>query len=161
MTFGDRTLSCLFRKGMHVAASSGIGVPVPRWAAFHDVRDEHLFSRVAHGFDDPGQELPGLSDERPSLNVLIRAGSFPDEDEIGIEVSFTDHDVFSALVQVAAGAAFQLPGDPVERIYRVVVRMELRTNRFEAGVEGFGQFGGNPVLPDEAPVVEAFLRVHP
>lgn len=81
----------LLRGGFAVS----ITLPGGIWPAFQDVGDVHRFPAKAHGPDHFGQELTGLADKRLALDVLVRAWSFADEHQPGIDVAHAKDNVFA------------------------------------------------------------------
>src|SRR5438552_7298599 len=83
----------------------GHGIAITRRAAFDDVR--HVDVRA--GQPDSGQELVEQlacrSDERHALLVLVEAGSFPDEHQVGARIARSEYDLRAASRQRAAGTA--------------------------------------------------------
>ena len=59
-------------------------VAVPGRAAFDDVRDVDVLPAHADPLEQLLQQLPGLSDERDALLVLVEAGRLTDEHEVGV-----------------------------------------------------------------------------
>ena len=93
----------------------GLGVPVVRRPALHDVRDEHILSLPADGGEQPHQQRPGPAHERPALAILVEAGALADEHHFGVGVALARDRAGAALVQAAAGADPDLARDLLER----------------------------------------------
>ncbi len=83
----------------------GLGIAVARRPALDDVRDVDVGALEADRLDDLRQQLPGASDERLALEVLVGARRLADEHELRVRVADAEHDLPPAkLVQLAARA---------------------------------------------------------
>ena len=69
----------------------GLGVAVAGRAALHDVGDVHVVAGETDPLDELRQQLSGASHERLSLEVLLLAGAFTDEQEVGIGPADAEH----------------------------------------------------------------------
>src|SRR4030042_2847136 len=89
----------------------GLRIAVFRRAALYNVGDIDLFTGEVNGLDDAGQELPGLADKGPPLQVFVPARGLADKAEGGGGVPLTEDDALSPLMEPAAGALPELlPG---------------------------------------------------
>jgi len=66
-------------------------------------------SRVVHGFDDPGQQLAGASDEGLSAAIFVGAGGFPDDHLVFTrdlpEIYATGVPALNVFIKVVVGVA--------------------------------------------------------
>src|ERR687892_755284 len=77
--------------------------------ALDRVRDVHVVTRELHGFQHAREELAGAADERQPLGVLVGAGPFADDDQLGQGVAGAEDDRAAALAELAVAAALE-PG---------------------------------------------------
>ena len=79
-----------------------------------------------------GDDITRLAHERFALLVLVVAGPFADEDDVGVGVPDAEDEVGAALVEAAAGAVAEVAGD----------RREGRGGRGPGGGRGRRWLGG-------------------
>ena len=94
----------------------GGGHAVAGGAAFDDVADEHLFAGVAHGFDHLGEELAGAADEGETLFILVGAGAFADEHDVGPQGALAGNGVGAGGGEGAGLAGGDFRSDGGERV---------------------------------------------
>lgn len=92
----------------------GFGLAVAGGAALDDISDPDLFAPELHGLDDLGQEFARAADEGAALDILVGAGAFADEHELGHGVAFAGDDVGAAVAEAAFLAGGNAAGDGVE-----------------------------------------------
>src|SRR5215217_1827203 len=80
-------------------------VAVAGRAALEDVGDEHVGPLEPDLAEQLVEQLAGPADEREPLEVLLLAGGFADEHQVGVGVARPEHHPGAALVQRAAGTA--------------------------------------------------------
>jgi hypothetical protein len=83
-------------------------VPILRGTAFDDVCDVDLFPLKMDGLKNLGQELPCLSYERPSLNVLFIPRAFTNDHQFGLFVPFPEYKGVPCSVEFASPTIPQL-----------------------------------------------------
>ncbi len=79
-------------------------VAVSGWAAFEDVRDEHVLPREPDAAEQLVEELPRLAHERDALLVLVEARRLADEHQVRVRVAVAEDDLRPALGQPAPRA---------------------------------------------------------
>ena len=77
MTTGRMAAICACEERRTLRDLVGLRVPVARRPALHDVGDVDLLARESHRLDDLREQLPGASDKRLALLVLVGAGPSP------------------------------------------------------------------------------------
>ena len=75
-----------------------------RWAALHHVADVHISSVQAHRFNHLIQQFSRAADEGQALHVLIVAGAFANENEVGFRITVGENDGVPGAMQLAARA---------------------------------------------------------
>ena len=86
MTFGRISSICRTRYGLHAATSSGIGLRLPGGRCLRTLQMKTSSRLEFDGGENLREQLAGLSDERPPLFVLVRAGRLADAHEIRVRV---------------------------------------------------------------------------
>lgn len=71
----------------------GKGIAIPRRATLDDVRHKDIRARQADLVEHLVEKLPSGPDEWHSLPILMEAGRFPDEEDIGFRISISRHRV--------------------------------------------------------------------
>src|SRR5262249_6996526 len=92
----------------------GLGVAVVRWAALDDVGDVDIGAGEPHCLDHLGQELARFADERLTLDVLVVAWAFADEDDARVRIADAEDDVLAAAREFAALAVPELVAHDLE-----------------------------------------------
>ena len=96
---------CCSRNCEQVFASVGSGTRFLGGRHFHYIGDVHLLAAESHGRDHVVQQLPGLTNERQALFVLVRAWAFANKHQARVRVAVGEHDAVTAGVgEWAAGA---------------------------------------------------------
>ncbi len=78
--------------------------------AFEDVGDVDLIPTEFHGGEDAGEEFPGGTDEGFAEVILVGAGGFADEQDLGLRIAGSEHDVFPGGGQCGASGAGECAG---------------------------------------------------
>ena len=73
--------------------------------AFQDVRDVHVRSRQADSGQQLVEQLARGTDKRDSLLVLVEAGGFPHEHQVGVRIAGAEDDLRPAAGECALRAA--------------------------------------------------------
>src|SRR2546421_558079 len=84
-----------------------LGIAVAGRPAQDRVRDEDFVARQVHRGQHLRQQLSRAADERQALRVLVGAGAFANDDELGARIAGAEHDVRAALAELTAPAALQ------------------------------------------------------
>ena len=115
-----------------------LGSTVSGRTALDDVRDVDLLAAQAHGFDHVGEELPGASDERFALLVLVGAGGFADKHQVGLRIADAEDDLLaSLLVKHAASAVAEVVANDVKGFCGVALELlGLGSDEFSSVVTG-------------------------
>src|SRR6266550_5501807 len=97
----------------HVARGDllGQGVAVLRRAVPHDVGDEHLAPVETDVRQELVEELPGRSDERPPLKVLVVSGGFAEEEDPRLGAPFAWYGLACAAMKGTGRAGADLVGE--------------------------------------------------
>ena len=97
----------------HVARGDllGQGVAVLRRPVPHDVGDEHLAPVETDVRQELVEELPGRSDERPSLKILVVSGGFAEEEDPRLGAPLPGHGLPCAPVKGTGRACPDLVGE--------------------------------------------------
>jgi hypothetical protein len=105
-------LDLLIQEGAAGGDLLGEGVPVARGPTLDDVGDVDLpAGQSRFFFQELVQKLTGSPHEGPTLQVLVAAGSFPDDHESGMRITLAEDDRGSTLGQGTEGAR---QGDPLD-----------------------------------------------
>ena len=91
-------------------------VAVLGWAVADHVGDEHLAPVEPDAGEELVEELPGGTDERPPLNVLVVAGRLAEEEDAGFAAALPRHGLPGAAVERARRAGLDLGGQRTERV---------------------------------------------
>ena len=86
----------------------GLRVAVPGRPALEHVGDVDLGALEADAGEQLVEQLPGLTDERDALLVLVEAGRLADEHQVGVRIPDAEDDLRASLGEPAAGAARDL-----------------------------------------------------
>src|SRR3990172_2013672 len=92
-----------------------LGVAVVGRPALHDARDEDFLTAPGDRGQEADQEVPGPTDERSPLAVLVEAGTLADEDDLRVRVALTRDGVGAPGVEATTGAGADLRGDGLQR----------------------------------------------
>src|SRR5262249_10851974 len=61
------------------------------WSAFENIGDVNVFAGEVHRLENFGQQLSGASDKWFALFILIHAGRFADEHQVGVRISYAEN----------------------------------------------------------------------
>ena len=111
--------------------------------ALQDVGDVNCLALKTHGLDDLRQELPGLAHERFALLIFIRARSFADKHDLGIDVADTEYDVLARTRQIRALDASQSTGAQISKGGSLCLRAQSRADRHGFRGSGFDDAQGD------------------
>ena len=101
-----------------MAASSGIGRPIPRGPATVDVPYQDFFPPEANRFDYLRQQLSGSSDKGSCLGVFVRTWRLAHEHQARVRVALGIYNISPTLVERAAGTVLEFGPDLLETFVR-------------------------------------------
>ena len=91
-------------------------INVPGRTALHDVADVDVATAEAENVaEDLREQLPGGSDERLSLLVLVEPGRLTDEQHVRVRIPYAEHDLGPPLGEPAPGAPRRFGTDVRQR----------------------------------------------
>ncbi len=108
-------------------ALAGLDLVVPRVAvagrsALDHVGDVHLFAVEPDLAEQILEQPPRGPDEGQTLLVLVKAGTLPDEHQVGLGVAVAEHDLGAGLAEGAGSACRSTAGEFVELSHRFVAQ---------------------------------------
>lgn len=101
MCFEVREAESHFALGGWAVAEFGTGF----WAPVHDISNVDVRTLEAHGLDDFGEELSGLSDKWFAFDFFISAWSFPAKEDIGVDIAYAEDNFFAGFDVAIANRA--------------------------------------------------------
>ena len=102
-----------------VCASGSVGARLPGRATAVDIADKNVLAFETDALDYFCQKLPGTTNERKALIVLVRSRGFADKHQVRLQISGRVHDLLSARIKLAPRAVADVSPNVLDRLARL------------------------------------------